>query len=88
MAHRLRQIAVAAVLIISTALWGHAVAGHFHLEQQEHPCDTCLLPHAANVGADTIAAGVAPPPAAPEHSRATSHNTPSIPSYQSRAPPR
>ncbi len=82
-----RRSLLIALLILSTALWGAAVAGHTHAEPAPHLCDICLLPHVADV-ADSVPLPAPPAdysttsPAPCERLESLTHLC-----YHSRAPP-
>lgn len=48
MGKRFQSPLLLAALVLCILLWGSAVAGHQHLDNEQQ-CEICLLPHAADV---------------------------------------
>jgi hypothetical protein len=75
-------------LILTTVLWGTAVAAHQHLEIHQDLCEICLLPHTAAVAPATLQPLHPGPACQTETSSAPARPTAPFAAYQSRAPPR
>ena len=75
-------------LLVSTLLWGTAVAAHHHLDVDHELCSVCLLPNIATAAPAPAQIIFTAPYRIFRESLPTSHTTALIPAYQSRAPPR
>lgn len=82
--HRLSTIAI---LILSTLLWGTAVAGHQHFDTKPELCETCLLPQMADVGRVSIAVARATPIASRYSASVCNPLLQIITAYFGRGPP-
>jgi len=76
------------VLLLSTLLWGTAVAAHHHFEVDHDLCSVCLLPNIATAAPAPADVTFATPQQIFRESLQASHVATLIPAYQGRAPPR